>query len=278
MKANTWVSKHFQKGKQVCLVTGGSSGIGLNYARSFAAMGCDLVLVSENRTELEAVAKSIAMDYGVEVETITHDFTDPYGAPLLERRISEYRVGIFVSNAGFGMKGGFPAFSGDRYCDIISCHVSYPTLLLRRILFSQSKEDPLLIINVVTINVLAPTPFTAVYTATKAYLLSLFQSVEAEFSDRPYLWHNMLPGTTDTPFHVKQGVIPQAMVMKPEEVVRRSLDNIGKRIFIPNRMDRAIAPIFRILPSGAAMALAKFFLKRRLGVATGTHGAKEPAE
>lgn len=266
MPFSQWVKQNLVDKNRLCLITGGSSGIGLEYAKHFAKLGCNLIIVSENETELDTVKHELEHSFSISVICIVHDFRNPSTLELFLATLSGHEIGALVNNAGFGLKGNLQNFSNKTYRGIISCHTIYPTAILKHVLEQKLIDHHLLLINVVTINVISPTPNTAVYTATKSFALSLFLSVEAEYSVSDVIWHNCLPGTTRTPFHKKQGVVPMAMTMTPEVVVERSLKNFRKRIYAPNRIDRFGILIFKIIPTGIAMRLAKHIMKLRLGV------------
>jgi len=80
----------------------------------------------------------------------------------------------------------------------------------------------------------------------------------------PIVFQIVLPGTTDTPFHKRQGAVPQAMFMAPDVVVKKSLQRIDRLLCVSNRFDRVLFPLVSVLPLWARTALGTYLLKRRL--------------
>ena len=109
-------------------------------------------------------------------------------------------------------------------------------------------------------------PGNQVYTATKAFMMSFSLAVEGENDESKITFQLVLPGTTITPFHEKQGVKPAAGTMYPDKVAKGSLRNLNKSIYIPNRYDRIIPFLSSIFPKKQAVKIAKHQIKRRLGL------------
>ena len=109
-------------------------------------------------------------------------------------------------------------------------------------------------------------PGNQVYTATKAFMMSFSLAVEGENDESKITFQLVLPGTTITPFHEKQGVKPAAGTMYPDKVAKGSLKASNKSIYIPNRYDRIIPFLSSIFPKKQAVKIAKHQIKRRLGL------------
>lgn len=92
---------------QKALITGGSSGIGLELAKIMADNGHDLVLAARDRQQLKKVKADIEQDYGVSVDTVTIDLSKAGSGKKLHNRLKEQGVEILVNNAGVGLVGDF---------------------------------------------------------------------------------------------------------------------------------------------------------------------------
>lgn len=263
----TWILRYFDRQHECALITGGSSGIGLEYLRLLAAEGCRCLVVSNEPDRFETVREELHADgITAPVEFIDCDLTDDTQLQALEARLDGEAVGILVNNAGFGLKGRFTELPREAYRSIVAVNALAPVLLSRCVLRGMAKRGRGLHISVASINVASPMPKNAVYTATKHLVWSYSLAVAQEFADSDIRFQIMLPGTTDTPFHVKQGVNPGAMVMQPADVARRSLERLDQLIHIPNTADRWMYPLGSRLPLGLRMRIASWLMKKRLGI------------
>ena len=91
----------------VTLITGASTGIGAEFARQFAALGHDLVVVARSADRLEELAARLQAAHGVDVSVIVMDLSKPTAAAELWQRTTELGldVDMLVNNAGFGTHG-----------------------------------------------------------------------------------------------------------------------------------------------------------------------------
>lgn len=267
MKIEEWIKVYYQHKSDWALITGGSSGIGKEYLSILAAAGCRCLSISEDGPLNQSVCEELTKKHCTEVRAITCDLSNQTElAQVLETLKNNYSIPIVISNAGFGIKGRFLERDLDLYMKIIGVHVIAPTQLSYNLLPKMIKEDRGVFLNVATINVISPIPKNSVYTATKAYLYNLSLAISKECEDSHIYFQTMLPGTTKTPFHDKQGATPMKMTMTPDLVARKSLNHIDQLVYIPNVVDRYSAPLISLLPVRQRMSLASFMLKRRLGV------------
>lgn len=262
MNYQRWIAQHFDLQRDSVLITGGTSGIGLEYLRLLAAEGCHCIVVSNEPGRFPAVRAAC----GERIECIDCDLSDFDAVQSLEARLSGLRIRMLINNAGFGLKGRFTSQSRESYRRIVAVNALAPTLLSHLLLPSMQALGDAVHISVASINVASPIPLNAVYTATKHYVWSYALALSQEYAGSGIRFQIMLPGTTDTPFHDKQGVKPAAMTMQPDEVARRSLSRLDQLIHIPNIADRLSYPIGSRLPIRLRMRVAAWMLKRRLGL------------
>jgi short-subunit dehydrogenase len=255
-----WLHKQFDRQADWVLVTGASSGIGLEYLKAFAGMGCRCLATSNDPAELEEARRAVRGT----VETVTADLSTPDGVAGVLAAVGGRRVGVLVNNAGFGLKGPFLDHDPRRYADLVHLNALAPTLLARGLLPGMVGAGRGLVLHVASINACTPIAYNAVYTATKAYLLYYAYAVAHELRHTPLVFQVVLPGTTNTPFHVRQGATPSAMFMTPDVVVRRSLARVNSAINISNRVDRLLFPLVSALPYWLRVRVGTFFLKKRL--------------
>jgi hypothetical protein len=181
------------------LITGGSSGIGRELARRFAADGVPLVLVARGAAELARTAAELTRTHQVDVTTIAADLSVP---AEIERIVERIRAGgieveVLVNNAGFG--GGGP-FARSRLADdlgMIAVNVSAVTHLTRLLLPAMLERGHGRILNVGSTAGFQPGPFMAVYYATKAYLLSFSEALAEELAGTGVTVTTLCPGPTN---------------------------------------------------------------------------------
>ena len=264
MKLATWIKMNMSRDDWV-LLTGASSAIGLEYLRFFCENGCNVLCVSNEMDEMDK-NKANFSSYGNKIENHEMDLSNPEETKAGMDKLASYNVKILVNNAGFGLKGRFESHEVDRYIDIVSVNAIAPVVATHKILPSMQKNDCGIIIHVASINAYIPIPTNQVYTATKAFCMSYSLAVSRENKKSRIKFQLVLPGTTKTPFHDKQGANPSNLVMTPDVVVQRSIENINKEIVIPNPADRALPTILNLIPKNLAMDIAEFMVRKRLGL------------
>lgn len=184
------------------LVTGASSGIGLELAKQFAAHGHDLVITSRHRDALEAVAGTIEGKFGVKVTVIPDDLIDPAAPQRLFDAIRAENIGVhfLVNNAGFGLGGEFAGTDITRELEMIQVNIAALTHLTKLFLPGMLKRKKGMILNVASTAAFQPGPLMAVYYASKAFVLSFSQALDEELRNTGVSVTCLCPGATDTNF------------------------------------------------------------------------------
>jgi short-subunit dehydrogenase len=186
--------------KQTVLITGASSGIGEALARRFAADGYRLVLVARSVDKLDALAAELEADYGVRVWVRPADLSQPDAAQALADDLKRQRTGIdvLVNNAGVLEHGAFSRMATARHQAMIDLNVSGLTAMLAQFLPPMVKRGHGRILNVASIASFQPVPTLATYAATKAFVLSLTESLAEELKDTGVTITALCPGITAT--------------------------------------------------------------------------------
>ncbi|WP_422000810.1 SDR family NAD(P)-dependent oxidoreductase [Reyranella sp.] len=226
------------------LVTGASAGIGAVYADRLARRGHDLVLVARSAAKLEALAARLRGETGVTVEVLAADLVDPADRARVERRLrDDARIGLLVNNAGTTVPGGFANADLDTLEKLVALNVTAVTRLAAAVAPRFSAEGQGAIVNIASVLALAPEVFPGIYPATKAYVLTLSQSLAAELGPRGVYVQAVLPGATRTEIwaHAGRDVDSIPGVMEVDDLVDAALVGFDRRepVTIPPLPDAA---------------------------------------
>ena len=199
---------------KTALITGGSSGIGLELAKLFAQDGYHLILVARHQNELENVAAQL-MQHGNQVRTIVKDLSKMDEAKALCNEVTE-NVDILVNDAGQGVYGLFTDNDLERELDIIHLNVCATVILTKHFLKQMVERGDGRILNLGSVAGKLPGPWQAVYHATKAFVLSFTTAVREEVKDSGVTLTALMPGVTDTDFFNKAGMNDSKAVQDKE--------------------------------------------------------------
>jgi hypothetical protein len=189
------------------LVTGASSGIGRDVARELAARGVHCVLVARREERLRETARDLTEHHGVEAEIETADLGAPGAAAELYARLTQRgrSIDVLVNNAGFAVHGDFLGQDVDRVSEMIRVNVIALTELTHLFATSMAERGGGYVLNVASIAGLTPVPTYAAYAATKAYVVSLSESLAHELAPRNVRVTLAMPGVTWTEFFEVSG-------------------------------------------------------------------------
>jgi uncharacterized protein len=182
------------------LITGASSGIGLEFAKVFAKEGHNLVLVARSEETLNALKKQLEEEYDVKIKVIVKDLKY-YSAPLEiydEVKNSGINVNVLVNNAGFCTYGKFSETDLETELEMIQVNITALTHLTKLFLKDMVENNSGRILNVASTASFQPGPLLAVYFATKAYVLSFSEALSEELHDTKVRVTALCPGPTAT--------------------------------------------------------------------------------
>ena len=187
---------------KTALITGASSGIGLEMSYLFARDGYQMVLVARNRKTLEQLSKEIEQKYHVPVHVIDKDLSEQDAPQQVYDRVREIgvQIDVLVNNAGYGLYG--PFLDNDRMEELkmIDLNIRALTDLTKLFLPKMIQQRSGGIINVASTAAFQPGPLFAVYSASKAYVLSFSQALANELEGSGVTVTAFCPGPTATAF------------------------------------------------------------------------------
>jgi short-subunit dehydrogenase len=206
------------------LITGASAGIGEALARALAARGDDLVLVARRADRLEAEAARLTAVHGVAVEPLTADLGTAAGVATVAARLTDSArpIDLLVNNAGIGSAGHFWELPVEREIAIIGLNVVALVQLTHAALAPMVARDSGGVINVSSLAAYQPTPLSATYGASKAYVSSFTNAVRDELRGTNVKVMVLAPGFTHTEFQEKS-IDPRGL----PEFVWQSADTVA---------------------------------------------------
>ncbi|HEY0182661.1 MAG TPA: SDR family oxidoreductase [Rhodopila sp.] len=185
--------------KPSVLITGASTGIGAAYAQRFAARGHNLILVARSTGKLEENAARLRADHGVTVDLLPADLTDEGQLAAVETRLREdAAIGILVNNAGGNVGGTFVTQNAQDLTKLVTLNATSVLRLSHAVAPRFTEQGEGAIINISSVLALAPEFGTSVYSATKAFVLSLSQALQSELGPKGVYVQAVLPAATRT--------------------------------------------------------------------------------
>lgn len=184
------------------IVTGATSGIGLEFARLFAADGVHLVLVARGKEELKQVAKELSDAFAVDVHILSLDLSVQEQTERIPAYIKEQNlhVSYLVNNAGFGDYGKFIQTAWRKEHAMISLNVTSLTYLSKVFAEKFVHAGYGHIVNVASTAAFQPGPLMAVYFATKSYVLHFSEAIATELRGSGVRVTALCPGPTASKF------------------------------------------------------------------------------
>lgn len=241
--------------QRTALITGASSGIGLEIARLFAADKWDVALVARSEGKLNELAAELQKAHGITARVIAADLAKPNYPDEIIARLQGVEIDALVNNAGFGLGGEFVKADLRTELEMIQVNVTALTQLTGLVLPAMVARRRGAILNVASTAAFQPGPFMSVYYATKAYVLSFSEAIAEELSGSGVTVTALCPGPTETGFAAAANVEDSTLFTKTrpagsKEVARAGYEAMrsGKRIAIPGMRNKLLAQSIRISP------------------------------
>lgn len=259
---------------KTALITGASSGIGLELATLFAKDGYNLVLVARSNDKLHDLADKLRQQYGTPTITVVEkDLSRPEAPQEIYDEVTRQQITVntLVNNAGFGEYGLF-ATETDLQKELSVIQVNLTALVHLTKLFLKDmvarNEGKILMLG--SIASVMPNPLMAVYGATKSFIYSFSEALRNELKDTDITLTVLMPPATDTDFFNKAGAMntvarETARDMDPADVAREGYNALhrGKDKAIAGFQTKLQAAAFRVLPDSVVSGAARAQMKDR---------------
>lgn len=251
---------------KIVLITGASSGIGLEFANLFAKDGYHLVLTARNETKLNEIAEQLTKKYGVKITVFAKDLSQTDAAEELTAEIiaKGIEIDVLINNAGFAAYGPFNETSWNEEKDMIQVNITALTTLTKQLLPGMIKRNRGKILNVASTAAFQPGPLMAVYYATKAYVLSFSEAINYELRHTDVSVTALCPGATATNFEKRASLessrLFQSGAMDASDVARSGYNALMSKesLAVPGFKNKALANIVRFLPRKTVLKIVHY--------------------
>lgn len=255
----------------MALITGASSGIGLELARVFAENGIDVILVARSEDKLNALAQELVATHGVKAEVVVCDLSEQGAAQRLYNVIKENGWGVdyVVNNAGFGVYGEFTKTDWQAEAAMLQVNIVALTQLTKLFLPDLIAKGSGRILNVASTASFQPGPLMAMYFASKAYVLSFSQAIANELKGTGVTVTALCPGATETGFQQAAGATGSRLfdmrtLPTGADVARCGYRAMmkGKRVAVHGAMNKLLVQANRVAPRRLATAITRMLIDR----------------
>ena len=256
--------------QRIVWITGASSGIGQEFARRYAQMGCLLILTARRRDRLEALAAELKQKYGTLCHIRPADLSSEEDCARLLKEMDKERVDIFINNAGFGVCGSILETDPAREEEMVKVNVCAMRRLFQYAVRRMHAQGSGTILNVASSAGLLPGgPYMAGYYASKAYVVSLTRGAAEELREKhsPVYVCALCPGPVDTEFNDRAGVVFALKGIPPQFCVDEAMLGMmhHKTIIVPSAFMRLCTSAQKFVPTALLMPIVARQQKKKLG-------------
>ncbi len=241
------------------LITGASSGIGLEIAKNLAARGYNLILTARRIDLLETLAKEITDENNIKVDIISKDLSKS-GSPkeIFEFcKSNNYKVEILVNNAGYGIKTSFHETSIEAEEDFIRV-LGTSVIMLTKLFLPEMLDNgggKIMIVSSVA-SFAAPSAIQPLYGPIKTFMNRFSDAININYKHKGITSTSVCPGFTVTGFHAASGVqeemdrVPKFMVFSAERIAREAVQATlaGKALCVPTKTYKLLVFMLKNIP------------------------------
>ncbi len=247
------------------LITGASSGIGLELAHIFAQNNHNLILTARNKGVLSLLKENLESQHKIDIKIISLDISGETGAINLYETVKkkQLEVDILINNAGIGSHGEFVGKEIQSDLDMINLNIITPTILTKLFLKDMLKAGNGRVFNIASTAGFQSGPLMSVYYGTKSYLLNFSEGVAEEVRNGDIKVITLCPGPTKTAFEkmdrIEKGLFKNFHIADPEDVAKYLYKNMDtkKDILIHGRLNKFMIFLTKFIPRKISLSLIK---------------------
>ncbi len=257
--------------KNVALVTGAASGLGLEFARLLAQDGYHLILADADREAMLREGEVLRAEFGITADLHVLDLSAVGAAGRLWKEISGERIDILINNAGFGLYGFFADTDWELEQSMLRLHVMTVTHLTKLVLEKMVEQGSGRILNVSSLAAFQPGPLMSVYYASKAYILSFSEALANELKGSGVTVTVLAPGWFRTNFQKttaeNSGVEESRAKLHTATAGKVALKGYrammrGRVFVVPGIANKLMSMVPRVLPRRAMTAVIRRIQER----------------
>ena len=244
---------------EYALITGASSGIGLEIAKRLASDGYNLVLTARRAELLEDLAREIKQSTGVEVDTISKDLSDANAPQEIYDfcQSNQYKVSVLINNAGYGIKTSFHQTSiedEEKFIRVLGTSVIMMTKLFIPNMINQGGGKVMVVSSVASFA--APSAIQPLYGPIKTFMNRFSDCININYKHKGITSTSVCPGFTVTGFHTASGVqaemdsVPNFLKKSAKRVAKEGVDAMmkGKKVSVPTKTWKIIVFLLKFIP------------------------------
>ncbi len=257
--------------RKTVLITGASSGLGVEFAKIHAAKGDNLVLVARGKDKMNLLKTEIEKRYDIFVYVIGRDLSE-VGAPKTifnELKAQKIHIDYLINNAGFGDFGLFAQSNWEKQLQMINLNITALAYFTRLFLPEMIKHKSGKILNIASTAAFQPGPTMSVYFATKAFVLSFSEALANELKGTGVTVTTLCPGATATGFK-STASLDNSSLFKGKVANSKSVAEFGhkammkgKSVVIHGFINKIMASSVRFAPRKLVTIIARMKLKAK---------------
>lgn len=250
------------------VITGASSGLGVEFAKRLAAEGYNLVLVARRKERLQLLKEELSV-IGTKIIVYPADLSDIDVCKEFMDFLSDKKISIFINNAGFGLCGNFLDTDGQKELLMIDVNIKAVHYLTKEVLAIMERNNSGYILNVASSAGLIPAgPYMSTYYASKSYVASLTRAVAEELRQRKSKVYVgcLCPGPVDTEFDQVANVKFSLKGISASYCVNYAIDKMKKRkvVIIPTFSIKTLCFFSRFLPQKFYIKMVSYQQKKKI--------------
>jgi len=249
---------------KTAIVTGGASGIGLEFVKLLVNDDYKVFVVDNSKENLNRLKSKFDPK---NIETINQDLSKTDSPEKIYKNLKNKNIDVLINNAGFGTFGKFHNSDWKRDRDMINLHVLNTTHLTKLFLKDMVKKNEGKILNISSVAAFQPGPLMSLYYATKAFILHFTEAISNEVKDKNISISVLCPGQTSTNFQKNVSTKKNKIKFNtgcPIKVAKYGYDSLKKNttVSVPGFWNKVIVFLVRILPRSTSTNLVRYIQEK----------------